>query len=75
MRETSFRKSSAGITWKRLQQVNPKTKPEVVKKQEEIQKFIGVNQPEIESESLVVLFVDGCQLGRCLCAGVVQDYS
>jgi putative transposase len=45
--------SEAGITWKRSQKVNPKAEPEVVKKQEEIREFIGVNQSEIESERLV----------------------
>jgi len=54
--------SEAGITWKRSQKVNLKAEPEVVKKREEIWEFIGVNQSEIESGRLVVLFLDECHL-------------
>ncbi len=62
--------SEAGITWKRSQKVNPKAEPAVVKKQEEIGKFIGFNQSEIESGRLVVLFLDACHL----CGGDVCGY-
>jgi putative transposase len=63
--------SEAGITWKRSQKVNPKAEPEVVKKQEEIREFIEVNQSQIESECLVVLFLDACHL----CWGDVCGYG
>jgi putative transposase len=54
--------SEAGITWKRSQKVKPKTEPEVVKKQEEIQEFIRANHSEIESGHLVFPFLDECHL-------------
>jgi putative transposase len=62
--------AEAGMTWRRFQKVNPKAEPEVVKKQEEIREFIGVNQSEIESERLVVLFLDEYHL----CWGDVCGY-
>mgnify|MGYP001795621409 FL=1 len=53
----------SGISWKKSQKVNPKSDPELVKKKRiEIQNFIYENQAEIESEQLVVLFVDECHL-------------
>lgn len=55
--------SSAGISWKKSQKLNPKSDPELVKKKrEEIQNFIAQNQEEIEAGRLVVLFVDECHL-------------
>ncbi|WP_202895693.1 IS630 family transposase [Iningainema tapete] len=55
--------SSAGISWKKSQKVNPKSDPELVKKKrEEIQDFIARNQAEIEAGHLIVLFVDECHL-------------
>lgn len=53
----------SGISWKKSQKVNPKSDPELVKKKRiEIQNFIHDNQAEIESDQLVVLFVDECHL-------------
>ena len=55
--------SDSGISWKKSQKVNPKADPELVKKKRiEIQNFIYENQAEIESEQLVILFVDECHL-------------
>jgi len=54
--------AEAGVTWKKSQKVNPKSEPEVVKK-EEIREFIEANQSEIESGRLVVLCLDECHLG------------
>ena len=55
--------SSAGISWKKSQKVNPKSDPELVKKKrQEIQDFIAQNQEEIDAGRLVVLFVDECHL-------------
>lgn len=63
--------AEAGISWKKSQKVNPKSDPELVKKKrEEIQAFIQMNQAEIESGQLVLLFLDECHL----CWGDVCGY-
>ena len=55
--------SSASISWKKSQKINPKSDPELVKKkQEEIKSFLAQNQQEIETEKLAVLFLDECHL-------------
>lgn len=51
--------SSAGISWKKSQKVNPKSDPELVKKKrEEILDFLAENRAEIKSRRLVVFFTD-----------------
>jgi len=64
--------SSAGISWKKSQKVNPKSDPELVKKKrEEIIDFVSHNSAEIETERLVVFFVDECHLlGGDICGYV-----
>ena len=52
--------AEAGISWKKSQQVNPKSDPELVQKK--IQEFIRQHQAEIESGQLIVLFLDECHL-------------
>ena len=55
--------SSAGISWKKSQKVNPNANPELVKKKrEEIQNFLRHNSAEIEAGRLIVFFVDECHL-------------
>ncbi|MEH2252005.1 IS630 family transposase [Nostoc sp.] len=55
--------SSAHISWKRSQKINPSSNPDLVKiKREEIINFLTQNQAEIESGHLVVFLVDECHL-------------
>lgn len=55
--------STAQISWKRSQKTNPKFDEELVKKKrEEINIFLAQNQAQIESEEIVVLFIDECHL-------------
>jgi len=55
--------SVAGISWKKSQKVNPSSDPELVKKKrQEIIDFLTQNSGEIETERLVVFFVDECHL-------------
>jgi transposase len=55
--------SSADISWKKSQKINPKLDPELVKKKRaEIVEFLAQNQREIELGHLVVFFVDECHL-------------
>ncbi len=51
---------AAGISWKKTQQCNPKLKPELVEKKQEITNWLNARRGQIESGELVVLF------GRCL---------
>lgn len=55
--------SLAQISWKRSQKTNPKFDEELVKKKkEELQSFLSQNQTQIESEQMIVLFIDECHL-------------
>lgn len=54
--------SSADISWKKSQKLNPKIDPELVKKRAEIVEFLRQNQTEIEMGRLVVFFVNECHL-------------
>lgn len=55
--------SSAKISWKKSQQVNPSSDADLVKKKrEEIIEFLRRHQADIEAGLLVVFFVDECHL-------------
>lgn len=55
--------SSAKISWKKSQKINPNSNPDLVKiKREEIIIFLTENKAEIESGQLVVFFMDQCHL-------------
>lgn len=55
--------SSAKISWKKSQKINPNSNPDLVKiKREEIIIFLTENKAEIESGQLVVFFMDECHL-------------
>lgn len=55
--------NKARISWQKGQQVNPRKKPELVKKRtQEIAKILENRHPEIEAGSLVVYLIDECHL-------------
>ncbi len=54
--------SSAGISWKKSQKVNPSNPELLKKKREEILEFLRQHSSEIETGRLVVFFVDECHL-------------
>ena len=53
---------AAGISWKKSQKRNPRKDELAVKKKEEIKQFLAENRESIESEELIILFVDECHL-------------
>ncbi len=53
---------AAGISWKKSQKRNPRKDESAVKKKEEIKQFLAEKRESIESEKLIVLFVDECHL-------------
>ncbi|WP_293262410.1 IS630 family transposase [Microcoleus sp. PH2017_21_RUC_O_A] len=55
--------SMAKITWKKTQNINPKSDDELVKlKREEINNTLSENKAGIESEETIVFFIDECHL-------------
>merc|ERR1712117_281635 len=53
----------AGISWKKSQKKNPRKDPEAVAlKKKKIDKFLESNRNKIESEELLVFFLDECHL-------------
>jgi putative transposase len=53
---------AAGLSWKKSQKRNPKTAPELVKKNKELTQWLEAHRNEIELGELVVFFQDECHL-------------
>ncbi len=53
----------AGVSWKKSQKKNPDKKPEeIAAKKKEIEEFLEKHREEIESEKLLIFFLDECHL-------------